>query len=72
MTKPTGNPRGRPHVEWNVTEQIRLTQGQADKLRLLGGSAWVRKRIDRAKDREREQGNQQPTGDSENERSKKK
>ena len=36
--------------EATVAVPIRMTEGQRDKLKRLGGPAWVRKRIDRAKD----------------------
>jgi len=33
-----------------VPVMIKMTQAQKDKLKRLGGPAWVRERIDRAKD----------------------
>ena len=32
-----------------VTVSLRMTEAQRDKLALLGGAAWVRQRIDKAK-----------------------
>lgn len=50
-----GRGQGRPPVkagEETVTVCLRVTQGQREKLSRLGGAAWVRDRIDRAKDKE--------------------
>lgn len=44
--------RGRPSISENgdvTTVKLYLTAEQREKLRRLGGSAWVRDRIDRAK-----------------------
>lgn len=56
MTGKRGGPgrgQGRPPVkpgEPTVTMCLRMTQAQRDKVERLGGAAWVRDRIDRAKE----------------------
>jgi len=50
---PLKKPRGRPALkpgETTVPVVIRMTEPQRDKLGRLGGAAWVRERIDRAKE----------------------
>ena len=47
-----GRGQGRKPVkagEETVTVSLRMTEAQRDKLALLGGADWVRKRIDKAK-----------------------
>lgn len=54
-TKPHGGPRpgsGRPAIkpgQETVTVSLRMTQAQRDKLEKLGGAAWLRGRIDKAR-----------------------
>lgn len=48
----TGRGQGRKPIkqgEDTVTISLRVTIAQRDKLALLGGAGWVRKRIDKAK-----------------------
>jgi len=55
MTSNRGGPgrgQGRKPVaegRQTVTVSLRMTEAQRDKLALLGGAEWVRKRIDKAK-----------------------
>lgn len=53
MTKPAAKrPQGRPELpeaERLVVVPIRLSTAQKAKLTTLGGAAWIRARIDRAK-----------------------
>ena len=47
-----GRGRGRKPIKEGqdtVTVSLRMTEAQRDKLALLGGAEWVRKRIDKAK-----------------------
>lgn len=50
---PPKKPRGRPSLphEQRQTErvEIRMTKAQRDKLDKLGGAAWIRERIDKAR-----------------------
>lgn len=52
-TKPQSQRKpGRPpreDGEKTVPVAVRMTEGQRDKLQLLGGAPWVRKKIDQAK-----------------------
>jgi hypothetical protein len=51
--KPAGKTRGRPALQQGATTvpvNIRMTETQRDKLQRLGGPAWVRSRIDRARE----------------------
>lgn len=48
-----GRGQGRKPVkagEETVTVSLRMTEAQRDKLTRLGGAAWVRQRIDKAKE----------------------
>ena len=48
-----GRGQGRPPVkkgEETVTVSLRLTSAQRDKLAQLGGTEWVRQRIDKARE----------------------
>lgn len=49
---PAASASGRPsyYGERMDSHTVRLTKAQADKLARLGGGAWIRERIDRAKD----------------------
>ncbi len=47
---PTGAGRPRLGDEAMKPRTIRMTDAQAEKLDRLGGGAWVRDRIDKAKD----------------------
>jgi hypothetical protein len=50
---PSDRGQGRPPIkegEETVTLSIRLTVSQRAKLERLGGAAWLRERIDRAKE----------------------
>jgi hypothetical protein len=49
--------QGRPAIkpgEPTVTMCLRLTQAQRDKVERLGGAAWLRERIDRTKEPNRD------------------
>jgi hypothetical protein len=46
--RPPGRPEVPPEDRLQVVP-IRLTEAQKQKLALLGGAAWVRERIDRAR-----------------------
>lgn len=52
MDKPKRKPGQQPVKlgEVTVPVPIRMTEGQRDKLKRLGGPKWVRIRIDRAKE----------------------
>ena len=53
IAKQGGHGRGRKPIkegQETVTVSIRLTVAQRAKLDRLGGAAWVRERIDKAKD----------------------
>ena len=52
MEKPKRKPGQQPIElgQTTVVVPIRMTGPQRDKLKRLGGPAWVRKRIDRAKE----------------------
>ena len=53
MTAPAKKTRGRPALppEQRQTEraEVRMTKAQREKLDKLGGAAWLRDRIDKAK-----------------------
>jgi hypothetical protein len=52
MKTPAKRPQGRPTVapeDRLEVVAVRLTEAQKAKLAALGGSAWIRARIDRAK-----------------------
>ena len=54
MSKRGGDGRGqgrKPVAEGQptVTVSLRMTEGQRDKLKRLGGAKWVRQRINKAK-----------------------
>lgn len=52
MYKPKRKPGQQPvrPGEVTVAVPIRMTEGQRDKLKRLGGPKWVRARIDKAKE----------------------
>ena len=53
MTAPAKKTRGRPALppEQRQTEraEVRMTKAQREKLDKLGGAAWIRERIDKAR-----------------------
>jgi len=56
MTEPAKKTRGRPALppEQRQTErvEVRMTKTQREKLDKLGGAAWIRERIDKARSAE--------------------
>lgn len=49
VKRPRGRPPAQPDKAHTRRVEIRLTPAQHDKLEQLGGAAWVRTRIDKAK-----------------------